>query len=407
NTGESDLSVSNITSSDAQFSVSPASFTVAAGGDQNVTVMFAPASAGNQIATLTITNNDPDEGTATALFSGTGTDSPPTITSTPVTTQAEGRDLIMSASVTDAGGVQSVTLYYRAGGARTFTLLPMSEAGGDTYEATIPGSAVTYCGLEYYLSASDYTDNVVVLPEEGADNPYYVRVTFQDCIAEAAYPVGLWKMIGVPVMPDNGSPLEILTTLGAYDISKWRLFRFYWGAYHEFTHEDVGDFVPGRAFWLHTRIPDFRFRAGGGRTTPTDASFAITLDQGWTDIACPFAFPVRWDDVMAESGDPAGVSGPYTYDGAAWSFPNPADRLEPWEGYAVKNASTVAVTLNIPPRSAEASARPLAKPLADGEWMLRVKVYTDDFGFSIPQPVLSEAEGVRLHRDSGRDDNVR
>jgi parallel beta-helix repeat protein len=311
----------------------------------------------------------------------------PLIVWTPVTTQAEGRDLTVSASVTDAGGVQSVILHYRTGGMPLFNTSALSKAGGDPYEATIPGSAVTSRGLEYYVSATDHTGNSATVPKEGADKPYCVQVTFQDYIAEAAYPVGIWKMVGVPVMPDNGSPFEILTALGTYDISKWRLFRFYWGAYHEFTHEDIGNFEPGRAFWLHTKIPDFKFRTGGGGTTPTDAPFDIRLEPGWSDISCPFAFPVRWDEVMAQSGDPAGVSGPYTYDSAAWSFPNPTDRLEPWEGYAVKNANTAAVTLQIPPLSAEGSAKPLAKPLSDGEWILRVKVEAADCGMGNPKSV--------------------
>ena len=353
---------------------------------------------------------------ASTLFTYGYDATPPSIVWTPGTTQAEGRDWTMSVSVTDTGGVQSAILYYRAGGQRSFISLTMSKAGGDTtYEATIPGSAIGTSGLEMYLSASDIVGNAATLPEDGENNPYCVQVTFQDYIAETAYPTGIWKMVGVPVMPDNGSPSEILTALGVYDIAKWRLFRFYVGAYHEYLREGIGNFEPGKAFWLHTRMPDFRFSTGSGRTTRTDASFEIWLTPGWNDISCPFAFPVRWDDVMAESGDPAGVRGPYTYDGTAWSFPVPTDRLEPWEGVAVKNANSDPVLLKIPPLAAEGSTKPLAKPLADGEWSLRVKVGSERtkdvnnfLGFredaqiewdrwDFPEPPPSPGEYLRLY----------
>ena len=73
NAGDASLSVDNISSSNAQFEISPTSFIVAMGGSQNVTVTFAPTSAGShQSAALTITSNDPDEQTVMVSLSGVG-----------------------------------------------------------------------------------------------------------------------------------------------------------------------------------------------------------------------------------------------------------------------------------------------------------------------------------------------
>jgi hypothetical protein len=69
------LNVSPIGSSNTRFSaVSPAgAFTVAAGGQQTVTVRFAPTAAGAQTGTLSINSNDPAEPTRTVQLQGVGT----------------------------------------------------------------------------------------------------------------------------------------------------------------------------------------------------------------------------------------------------------------------------------------------------------------------------------------------
>jgi Tol biopolymer transport system component len=72
NRGRSTLSVTNITSSDAQFTVSPTSFTVPTSGSQNVTITFNPTSAGTKYTTLTITSNDGDAPTVRLIVNGTG-----------------------------------------------------------------------------------------------------------------------------------------------------------------------------------------------------------------------------------------------------------------------------------------------------------------------------------------------
>ena len=73
NTGNADLSVTGISSSEGQFTVSTTSFSVAAGNSQDVTVTFTPASAGAKTGTITITSNDPDEASVTVSVSGNGT----------------------------------------------------------------------------------------------------------------------------------------------------------------------------------------------------------------------------------------------------------------------------------------------------------------------------------------------
>ncbi|MFC1693428.1 right-handed parallel beta-helix repeat-containing protein, partial [Candidatus Latescibacterota bacterium] len=81
NNGGSTLSVSDISSSDAQFTASPTSFTVAAGGSQIVIVTFNPTTTGAQSATITVSSDDSDEGMLTVSASGTGVAPEITVTS--------------------------------------------------------------------------------------------------------------------------------------------------------------------------------------------------------------------------------------------------------------------------------------------------------------------------------------
>jgi hypothetical protein len=77
NSGQATLSVTDIFSSDAQFSATPTTFTVAPVNSQDVTVTFAPSSVGPKSAILSVTSNDPDEGTLTVSLSGNGVSPPP------------------------------------------------------------------------------------------------------------------------------------------------------------------------------------------------------------------------------------------------------------------------------------------------------------------------------------------
>lgn len=63
NTGQSTLQVSSVSiGGTAGFTIDPTSFSVASGEEQIVTVTFTPTSEGQVSPTLTITSNDPDEG---------------------------------------------------------------------------------------------------------------------------------------------------------------------------------------------------------------------------------------------------------------------------------------------------------------------------------------------------------
>lgn len=78
----------------------------------------------------------------------------PDVYHTPISVAYLGFNLMVSATVTDNVGAQSVTLYYRAKGADTFQETLM-QANNSKYSAMIPAASITSEGLEYYIDAFD------------------------------------------------------------------------------------------------------------------------------------------------------------------------------------------------------------------------------------------------------------
>jgi len=92
---------------------------------------------------------------------------PPTITHTPVTTANINTAVTITATVTDNVAVQTVTLNYRTVGTAAFTSVAMTPGVGNTYTATIPATAVTTAGVEYYIVATDTSNNQARVPTTG------------------------------------------------------------------------------------------------------------------------------------------------------------------------------------------------------------------------------------------------
>ena len=84
----------------------------------------------------------------------------PVLQHIPVTSARSGKNVGISATATDNIAVDSVTLYYRAAGEGAYRSVTMSKnANKDGYTATIPASAVTKKGVEYYVVALDGDGN--------------------------------------------------------------------------------------------------------------------------------------------------------------------------------------------------------------------------------------------------------
>jgi len=80
----------------------------------------------------------------------------PVITHTPITEAPVGDDIEVAAEVQDGtNAVADVICYYRKIGTLIYTSLSMTNIGGDSYICSIPGSAMTQDGIDYYIKATD------------------------------------------------------------------------------------------------------------------------------------------------------------------------------------------------------------------------------------------------------------
>ncbi len=114
------------------------------------------------------------------------TNKPPVISHTPVTTADSGKDILITAKITDDGGtIAAATLRFKNESDANFTAIAMTDKGSGNFEAKIPAASITSSKIYYYLAAWDGESpvqtgvNRSVLPEKAEDstNPQYFVIS--------------------------------------------------------------------------------------------------------------------------------------------------------------------------------------------------------------------------------------
>lgn len=101
----------------------------------------------------------------------------PVISHSPVTSALEATSVNIAATVTDAAGVDNVTLYYRKKGSSILVKEAMTRTPGEVYTATISSSSIGTDGVEYYIEAKDRAGNVGRFPAGSPVAPLIIAVT--------------------------------------------------------------------------------------------------------------------------------------------------------------------------------------------------------------------------------------
>jgi hypothetical protein len=339
---------------------------------------------------------------------------PPTIFHEPTQIVTAGMPVEIATEVADAKtGVDTVELFFRAGGSLTFREEPMQKGDGDTYLDTLPPSSVTERGLVYYIEARDHLGNVARYPQGAPDSLVNLNIYFSELTPIFEMPAGKYRMISLPGVPTNGSPDSIIVDdFGPYNKESWRLGR--WNAstgtcqercYDEYP--SIDDFSPGRAFWLiSSAARSFDF---SGVSTDISRPFPVHLLKGWNQIGTPFGFTTDWlsagilfdnetysigalhvvgEDTIYVEDDLIG------YDGSYQPFQS---QLQPWAGYWIYNSSTEEIDLVFDPMPTGSRAyASLGRGSASGANSLHLAGGTGTTDFLIALKVRSNEFPERL-----------
>ncbi len=304
----------------------------------------------------------------------------PVIVETHVDSAISGKKLTVFADITDIGKIGSVVINFRQGGSTAFKTIVMNDNGGNSFSALIDANQISERGWEYYILASDKAGNSCTFPVSTPETkPLFVPVKVVDFARTEKTPAMYYRLISIPLQLEKTSPHDVLETRwGNYDNAQWRLLHYTQQKMQEFKLDnDFQSIQPGRGFWLITREAK-TLHAGAAQSITTSQNFTITLHAGWNQIGNPFAFPVKWSDVIKNGLIEDRLVSYEGTDNTLAGYRYYQTLLLPWEGYFVKNHSSSDVFIEIPPKAADASLQKAGSDalvfdnLAPEEWMAQI-----------------------------------
>ncbi|MBN2010179.1 choice-of-anchor D domain-containing protein [candidate division KSB1 bacterium] len=316
--------------------------------DSNLTLVlnYSPNSVGVHMAELIYTSSAESSPDSIQLYGyGTVTGyATPEITYD-TTAVAPGRNLTFNVTLPIGFTPTAQHLYYRIAGdtAWTHLLIPLTQATG-----TIPASAITSRGVQYYWEMTDGTRTITYPAHDVQDYPAFVEVHVARLVSGARLEPLKYKMISVPYEIARPNVTDVLyDDYGAYDIRNYRILRWneYDSSYAEYMIPDSLDeysyenwyhsyaLYPGYAYWLVTRTGTaFDIENAVAHASPYP--FQIFLEPGWNMMADPFPYPISIDNIEVDTTQ---ISKPIFFDGSQYLYDRQV--MMPWEGYFVYNFS--------------------------------------------------------------------
>ena len=298
--------------------------------------------------------------------------------------QPESEALSISAQITDQPcGASTAFLFYRQGGASSFTSVEMTPSGDD-FSANVEGTNLTSRGLEYYIEARDALDNTTRNPNSGT---HAVQVSiaspglsssFMGDTTQAGY-----RLIAVPMDLNNPQSSSVLAALGDYDIKQWRFWELK-SNYTEFTGDDQYTelvrgtaFVPGKGYWLISR-KDWEIKTEAATSILTNEPYTIALNPGWNFIGNPFNFPIPESNLSLSTGATPDL---YTFS-AGWQN---ATQMTAFQGFTIDagDGDNVVLTINPSATSVASKDTPVAESprssTSSFDWAIQIMAESGDY----------------------------
>jgi hypothetical protein len=311
----------------------------------------------------------------------------------PVDTVVVGTQVVTVNYANHEGTVSGI-IHYRRPGQITYTDATFSIGTGPSLTYNVSSSLLGIRGLEYYIEITDDGSSITRRIGEPGE-PFRLVSSFNN--AQGQRPSGMpdasYRIVGLPIDITGIKSVETVfrDDLGAPDISRWRLGRYY--AITDTTLEYPSDSIvrPGQGYWLIAR-DGRKYGAAGlsvqaNRTIPSGPLagdyFEVPVDSGWNQVVNPLPFPVTWAEVIMDNGgvvanrDAAVITDTlYFYNGSnyenIWTLPT-------WDGVFIMVKKSD-VKLLFPFREAGASAQRSAPPVASAvpDWFVEFSLATGD-----------------------------
>ena len=112
--------------------------------------------------------------------------------------------------------MNAVTLYYRAVGETDYISAAMNNSEGNTYAASIPGSAMLPPGVQYYIEA---TDGASFAYSGRANTPHTIAVENSPVVTNVSPNSGS-QAGGTPIIISGITLLMALRSCLSFDLSK-------------------------------------------------------------------------------------------------------------------------------------------------------------------------------------------
>jgi hypothetical protein len=299
-----------------------------------------------------------------------------------IATANRNEEIAVAANISDdEGSLSFAFLNYRKAGEPNFVTARMDTlriaASTLRAAASIPASAATERGVEYFIEAADNHNVRSRQPEAGVFS-IRIRVEGEGVRNDTPQPFGTeqtgYHLISAPLELDAKSPASVLEDdLGPYDPTQWRLYA--WqplesGGVTKIEFPNTSAMSPGAAFWLIIKSAGKFIDTGPGTTISTSVGFEIPLNRGWNLVGNPFNFPTVAEDTLRD-GEPLHI---FSYSGVWSSQLNPSTtQLQPFEGYAVFSPSASAMLVKPNPFDAGTS---LPKQVARNDIPVKVENVT-------------------------------
>lgn len=400
NTGDVDLTLTNISISGPDADA----FSVVEGGgpvtippneQHAVTVEFSSTSGGARQAQLTASGNTTSDtvelrGQVLSLDPG------------PLPTPRVGEPADITIALPEGFEPQSRSLFYRVSGTTAYQQIELSPTeDGARLAGSIPESAVTVRGIDFYVRLSGEEFTLTFPSESPIDDPAWLPVQFDQLMPAGTFEADTYRMISIPAVVEERELSAVFGDYGSYEPNRWRVVQ--WDSQEE-TYADLPDLqdvsaTPGQAFWLITREGE-PFTLPAGQATDASSPYEITLQPGWNQVGNPFAFPVS----LATIDLPESIEGPVGFDGE--TYQRDVERLQPWSGYFFYNSTSSPATLSIPPveasgdvesPSATAAVESTAHDATEATMQLSARLLDHDLRDT--KNVIGLADGAETGRD--------